>query len=233
MAKLCVALDFDNLEKMHSFVVPLRSSGVVLKIGLGLLPLLGLSDLQKLLDQGFEIFIDAKLHDIPSQVGRAVATWAQRGVHYLTLHCSGGPAMIQSALAAAKGSSLKLLGVTLLTSLSDDDVRAMKIGDSAKQRVLINADVSLKAGLSNFVCSVSEVADLRALASQLGTKAFTVTPGLFWAAAPSADQSRTFSVHEALAQGSDLLVVGRSILEAKSPLVVVEEINAEIQRTKI
>jgi orotidine-5'-phosphate decarboxylase len=134
-AKLCVALDFNHASEAKNLISQLESLPVVMKIGLRLLPQFTQQDWAELVKKKVAFFIDAKLHDIPTQVEASVKTWAEWGASFLTLHLSGGPKMIESAVRAAENHPLKLLGVSVLTSLSENDLKTMGFNLNCEQVV--------------------------------------------------------------------------------------------------
>ena len=166
---------------------------------------------------GNQVFLDLKLHDIPETVERAVASAAAVGARYLTIHGSGGPRMLEAAARRAEreNTGLVLLAVTVLTSLDESDLAATGVSGSTAEQALRLARLAQKSGVNGLVCSVAEVARLRA---ELGPSAVLVTPGIRPAgAARGDDQKRVGTPADAIRSGSSLLVVGRPIRDAADP----------------
>jgi orotidine-5'-phosphate decarboxylase len=168
-----------------------------------------------------------KLHDIPETVERAVAAAASLGVRFLTLHASGGPRMLEAAAsrAARENTGLILLAVTVLTSLDAADLARTGVAADAGEQALRLALLARESGVNGLVCSVAEVARLRA---ELGPSAVLVTPGIRPSGAASADQKRVGSPAEAIRAGSSLLVVGRPIRDAADPSAAARAVLTEI-----
>jgi orotidine-5'-phosphate decarboxylase len=235
-SRLALALDVATVAELESWRDRMAGLPLVFKVGLRVLPLLGDRDLRGLREAGFGIFIDAKLHDIPSQVRGAVETWAARDVDYLTLHLSGGRKMLEEAVAGARANPrLRLLGVSVLTSLSGADLSSLGFTPDPSEQVRRLAKLGLESGLPSFVSSVGELGTIRAMAAEAfsGTQTFSCCPGitLDGGQAP-ADQSRTFSVTEALREKVDLLVMGRAILGASDPRAVAETLVRRLESEK-
>lgn len=176
---------------------------------------------------GCELFLDLKLHDISQTVENAVANVCRLGVRYLTIHCSGGPGMLRAAAERARkeNTGLVLLGVTVLTSLDEGDLRAIGVGASPTEQTERLARLARDAGLGGLVCSSREVAAVRRI---VGSDAVLVTPGIRPAGAAAGDQKRVGTPAEALRNGSSLLVVGRPIRDAADPARAAADLLAEI-----
>jgi orotidine-5'-phosphate decarboxylase len=225
MPKLAVGLDFQDRASCLRALEQLGDLPVVFKFGLRLLPLLTLKDFESFRDAKLSFFVDAKLHDIPSQVAGAVRTWSELGASYLTLHLSGGRTMLREA-CQARGPGLRLLGVSLLTSMDESDLSDLGISGSTTTIVERWTTLAESEGIHSFVCSVSEAAAIRARSSD----AFLCTPGLTLPGdAPHADQRRTATLKQAVAAGSNLLVVARSIIHAPDPRARAVEALAQLK----
>jgi orotidine-5'-phosphate decarboxylase len=199
----------------------------VLKIGLELFVREGPRAVRLGRDLDCDTFLDLKLHDIPETVERAVANICQLGVQYLTVHASGGPRMLLQAVerVAKEGVPLTLLAVTLLTSLDASDLETIGIHRNPEDQVLSLARMAHAVGVPGFVCSTSDVARLR---SDLGTSVVLVTPGIRPSGPAGDDQKRVGTPTFAIRAGSNLLVVGRPIRDAKDPRTAAAEIELEI-----
>lgn len=178
---------------------------------------------------GCDVFLDLKLHDIPETVERAVASAAELGVRYLTVHASGGAAMLERAARRAAGSGLTLLAVTVLTSLDASDLRATGVGAAPEEHALRLARLAVDAGIPGLVCSSAEVGALRAA---LGPRVILVTPGIRMANMGD-DQKRIGTPRSAIRAGSSLLVVGRPIRDAADPSEAARGIVREIAEAEL
>ena len=194
----------------------------VLKVGLEAFSRWGLRAVEIARRDANGLFLDLKLHDIPNTVQGAVAAARDHGADYLTIHTSGGPAMLEAAQSAA-GDSMKLLAVTLLTHLDRDDLVALDFPGDGNRRVKRWAALARRSGCAGVVCSPLEVASLRA---ENPPPFVLVTPGIRMADGDSQDQRRTSTPREALRSGADLLVVGRPVTRASDP----EEALARLAR---
>lgn len=215
---ICVALDgrepVGNLELARS-VAP--SVGYV-KIGLTSFTSGGAA-LASELASIRPLFVDLKLHDIPAQVESAVANVAALGASLTTVHAAGGAEMIKTAVAAAS-ADLKVIAVTVLTSLDESVLGSIGMKGTPNEAVLRLAELALGAGADGLVCSPLEVASLR---DRFGSDPFLVVPGIRRAGAADDDQKRTLGPRETLDAGADLLVIGRPITGAPDPAVAARE----------
>jgi orotidine-5'-phosphate decarboxylase len=198
-----------------------------LKVGLELFTANGPDGVRRMVDLGLPVFLDVKFHDIPSTVARAVRQAAGLGVAMLTLHISGGPAMLRAALDAAHEAERcpQLLGVTVLTSIDDADLAAQGLSDKVADQVLRLGEIAWNAGLDGLVCPPQEITLLR---ERFAAGVKIVVPGIRPAGSPKGDQKRTLSPAEAIARGADILVVGRPITEAADPRAAALALAAEI-----
>ena len=173
------------------------------------------------------LFLDLKLHDIPNTVAGAVRSAARLKPAFITLHASGGEAMMRAAADAAGSSGAKLLGITVLTSLDDEDLAAVGQSRPGADQVRRLAALAQRSGLDGVVCAPPEVPLLR---SDCGPDFTLVVPGVrpSWAAAD--DQKRVMTPAEAVANGADYLVIGRPITRAADPAEAVRRIAAELPR---
>ena len=227
--KLVVALDLLSRDEIFSWSEKLSGLPVVLKIGLRNLPQLERGDVSRLKDQGFGVFIDTKLHDIPTQVAASVTTWAGLGADYLTLHLSGGRRMLEAAVEAQRksGTSIELFGVSVLTSMSTVDINEIGVTSESAAQVERLIALGLDSGMRSFVCSALEVEALRKLAASKSKPIHFVCPGLIMKgeSAP-ADQKRVATIEDAARLNIDWPVVGRSILKDPNPRAKTEKILA-------
>jgi orotidine-5'-phosphate decarboxylase len=227
--RLAFALDYPTLDAARGGVEQVHESAGVLKVGLELFVKEGPSAVRLADGLDCDVFLDLKLHDIPATVDRAVGTAAQLGVQFLTVHASGGPAMVEAAARRAdkEGTGLTLLAVTVLTSLDEADLRATGVDAAPAVQVLRLARLALEAGAPGLVCSMHEVGALRAA---LGPEPILVTPGIRPAAGGTADQKRVGTPTDAIQAGSSVLVVGRPIRDADNPGAAARAILDEIAR---
>lgn len=225
--RLVFPLDYASLDEARAAARTLAPSIGVLKVGLELFMREGPSAATVGRDLGLDVFLDLKLHDIPETVERAVVSAAALGVRYLTVHAAGGAAMLTRAEARAKEAAtpLTILAVTVLTSLDARDLAAQGFAGPASDHVLRLARAAWTAGIRGFVASPAEA---RALRAELGPEALLVTPGIRPAGAAAGDQKRIATPAQAIADGADLLVVGRPIRDAADPLAAARAVVAEI-----
>ena len=222
--RIIVALDVPTCEAALTLVRLLSPHPGLFKIGLQLYTAAGPDVIRAVRDLGGRIFLDLKLHDIPSTVGRAVEGANSLGVEMLTVHLCGGRAMIEAATQARRPEML-LLGVTVLTSASDATLREAGVNSSIETQVLRLAKLGVDAGIGGIVASAQEARPLRqAFGDSLGI----VTPGIRPAGSNAADQKRITTPAEALEAGADYLVIGRPITAAPDPRAALERIAAEL-----
>lgn len=211
-----VALDFNDRRACDALVAQLDPSQCRLKIGKEMFTLYGPALVEQLQQRGFEIFLDLKFHDIPATVAKAVVAAANLGVWMVNVHATGGRRMLSDAAEALAGCAHKplLIGVTVLTSMNDSDLRAVGVERSAAEQVLHLAMLSKECGLDGVVCSAQEAGMLK---KACGTAFKSVTPGIRPVGSDAQDQTRVMTPREALAAGSDFLVIGRPITTASDP----------------
>ncbi len=217
-ARLAVAMDFTTVESFRGALEKLDGLPVVLKVGLRTMPFLSLDEMKELAER-FDLFVDAKLHDIPTQVAEAAQVWESVGARYLTVHLSGGHAMLSLAAQAVRADRMKVAGVSVLTSLNGGDLGDLGVvpADCASQVVRL-IRLGLRAGIRTFVCSVGELAALREELVEDFDDVEFITPGLVMGSEGAhSDQSRVFTVEDALREGADVLVMGRSIWKSADP----------------
>lgn len=225
--KLILALDLETREEALAMLDRLGDSLEWVKIGLQLFTAYGPDFVREIADRGFKVFLDLKLHDIPNTVAKAVQSIAALPVDLLTLHASGGSEMIEWANQARSdyAPSLKLLSVTVLTSMSNEQLRSLNVHSSTETQVLNLAGVALGAGSQGLVCSSLELSPLRA---KFGRDPIIVTPGIRPAGSSADEQKRIMTPRAAAAAGSDYIVVGRPILKAADPAEAALAIQAEL-----
>jgi len=229
MAELIVALDVATAAEAEAVVLRLGDAVSFYKIGLELFSAEGPALVRAVTARGKRVFLDLKLHDIPRTVERAVLSGAELGVSLMTIHASGGRAMIRAAVAAARARGAdapRILAVTTLTSLDQSDLADLGVQRPLAEHVAALGALAVReAGADGIVCSPREVAAMR---QALGPAALLVTPGVRPAGAAVGDQKRVATPAAAVRDGSTHLVVGRPILEAPDPCAAARAILAEI-----
>ncbi|MBN2409648.1 MAG: orotidine-5'-phosphate decarboxylase [Candidatus Aminicenantes bacterium] len=230
--KIIVALDVGTKERALALAGELEDARIF-KIGMELFTAEGPKLIEAAAAMGKKAFLDLKYHDIPNTVGGAVRSAARLGIHMLTLHASGGKEMMTAAAGAAREESARtgrlkpiLLGVTVLTSLKDDDLREIGCSRSTAEQVLKLAKLARSAGLDGVVCSPHEIEIIK---KECGPDFLVVTPGIRPAGSASQDQKRIMTPAEALIKGADYMVIGRSITGAPSPHQAFLRIVSELE----
>lgn len=214
-----VALDYPSESEAMHLADRLDPEKCRVKVGKELFVSAGPLLIKRLVADGFDVFLDLKFHDIPNTVAAAVRASAELGVWMLNVHAGGGENMMKAARDAldtlGEDNSPLIIGVTVLTSMSDNDLAAVGVDTSTDRQVLRLAQLALRCGLDGVVCSAAESASLRRI---LPASFKLVTPGIRRAADVAADQKRVVGPEEAMANGSDYIVVGRPITQAADPL---------------
>jgi orotidine-5'-phosphate decarboxylase len=225
---LCYPLDFPTVNSALEGAAQVCEHVDVLKVGFELFVEGGPEVVRALLRLGRPVFLDLKLHDIPQTVDNAVARACDLGVGYLTIHCSGGPAMVAAATRRAQhaNTGLVLLGVTVLTSLDEESLQATGITRPSHAHAALLASMGAQNGLSGFVCSVH---DIEAIRKHTGSSSLLVTPGIRAEGSAAGDQRRIATPTAATTAGSGMLVVGRPIRDAHDPAAAARMIKTEIQ----
>jgi orotidine-5'-phosphate decarboxylase len=221
--RLILALDVPTIADAEAMVTRLGDSVSFYKIGYQLAFAGGLSLAQELVRDGKKVFIDLKLHDIGNTVAKGVESVAKLGATFLTVHAY--PQTMHAAVDARKGTGLRILAVTVLTSYDDADLAAAGYDFTVKELVAERAAQARDIGVDGLVCSAEEAA---ALKPQIGEGMVLVTPGIRPAGADKGDQKRIMTPAAAIAAGADHLVVGRPILAAPDPRQAADAIVAEI-----
>ncbi len=229
MAEIIVALDLDTPEEADRLVARIGEAVGFYKVGAQLFTAVGPDVVRRLRDRGKRVFLDLKYHDIPNTVSRAVEAAIALEVDLLTLHASGGSAMMRAAREVAEGRTTRLVGVTLLTSFTAEDV--VEVWDkelrSLREEVARLTALAVDAGLDGVVASALEAESLK---RRYGPEFLVVTPGI----RPDgevvhSDQARIARPADAVRAGSDYLVVGRPVYLDADPAGVVERMRAEIE----
>lgn len=228
MAEIIVALDLPSSDQALAMVDRLGDAVDFYKVGSPLFTRAGPPLVRALRERGRRVFLDLKYHDIPSTVSSAVAAAAELDVELVTLHASGGAAMIRAARDAVGDHGPRLLGVTILTSFTAVDVEQVwnKQIISVRDEVARLAAIAVDAGAHGVVTSPLEV---EALKRRHGPQLIVVTPGIRAATDGLGDQARTATAADAARAGSDFLVIGRPIIAAADPAMAVSAIRSQIE----
>ncbi len=221
--RIIVALDVPTRKAALELVDALGDEASIFKVGAQLFTVEGPPLLAELRKRQKRIFLDLKFHDIPNTVAGAVRAASRHGVHMLTVHASGGQAMLEAALEAAGTDGPDVLAVTLLTSLASEDVEQV-FGHSPVSivdEVVRLAGLAIAAGLPGVVASPTEVKPIK---RSFGDALRVVTPGIRLAGDDPADQSRYATPEAAARAGADLIVVGRSVSQARDPVAALQAV---------
>jgi orotidine-5'-phosphate decarboxylase len=221
--RLIVALDLASVQAAEDMVARLGESVSFYKVGYQLAFAGGLPFAAGLIAAGKQVFLDLKLHDIGNTVQKGVESVAQMGATFLTVH--GYPQTMQAAVAGKRGSSLRILAVTVLTSYDDADLAAAGYGMGVAALAAQRAQQARDTGIDGLVCSAEEATNLRKI---VGPSMVLVTPGIRPMGSATGDQKRVMGPARAIRSGADYLVVGRPVTEATDPKKAADAIIAEI-----
>ena len=230
MSEVIVALDTPSKVSALALVDRLGSSADFYKVGLELYTAEGPRIVEELLARGKRVFLDLKLHDIPNTVGGAVRSASALGAHLLTVHASGGTAMLETARAAATGA-LRLIAVTVLTSLDEPDLgrawgrRVASVQEEASRL----AALAKAMGLDGVVASAGDAARIR---PEVGDDFLLVVPGIRLSGAERNDQRRVGTPAAAVKAGADYLVIGRPVTRAEDPAAALASFLEEVDRAR-
>ncbi len=227
---IIVALDAHRLDDALFIADQLDPALCRVKVGKELFTCVGIPVVETLQQRGFEVFLDLKFHDIPNTTAQAVLAAADMGVWMVNVHASGGRTMMQTAAQRLKdgGYRTQLIGVTVLTSMSAQDLAEVGITISPAEHVSRLAKLAAESGLDGVVCSAQEAAQLR---QERGSDFVLVTPGIRPAGSNADDQKRIVTPKDAMQLGSTHLVIGRPITQATSPKAMLAEIQRQIAET--
>jgi orotidine-5'-phosphate decarboxylase len=224
---IIVSLDFNNVNDALAMAEKLDPNKCRVKVGKELFTSAGPDVVRSLIGMGFDVFLDMKYHDIPNTVAGAVRAAAELGVWMVNVHASGGSRMMAAAVDAVQQSAHKpiLIAVTVLTSMDAEDLIELGINIEPIEQVKKLALLAQAAGMDGVVCSASEASELKHITHN---KFCLVTPGIRPAGSAVDDQRRIVTPHDALANGSDYLVIGRPIIKSADPAKVLDEILATL-----
>ncbi|MCD6472138.1 orotidine-5'-phosphate decarboxylase [Candidatus Aerophobetes bacterium] len=226
--RLILALDVDTQKEVENLVDSLNGFVAMFKVGYRLFTKYGPSIIEFIQKRGGKVFYDAKFYDIPSVVERAAQRVAAMGVDMLTIHTLGGSEMMKAAVKGAKreNEKIKVIGVTLLTSLTSQIIKEeLGIGKKVNEEVIHLANLAKKSGLDGVVSSPLEVEDLRKIMKK---DFLLVVPGIRPFGEEKNEQKRVMGPREAIIKGADFLVIGRSILASSDPIIATKKILKEI-----
>jgi orotidine-5'-phosphate decarboxylase len=222
---IIVALDFAEAEQALALTRRLHPALCRVKIGKELFTAAGPHLVESIMGQGFDVFLDLKFHDIPNTVASACKAAARLGVWMLNIHALGGRKMLTAAREAVPVGKTRLIAVTLLTSLEREDLDEIGLNGNPGEIVQRLALLAHGCGLDGVVCSALEARQLRNI---IGDAFCLVTPGIRPADTAANEQKRVATPREAIENGSDYLVIGRPITQARDPIQVLQQLNDEI-----
>lgn len=232
VSPIIVAVDFAELKSAWNFIDRVDPKDCRLKVGKELFTHAGPDFIKKIMQKGFDVFLDLKFHDIPNTVAKAIAATADLGVWMTNVHASGGSRMMTAAKDAlysyGKDAPI-LIAVTVLTSMESTDLQEIGINVSPLEQATRLATLAKNCGLDGVVCSAKEVQSFR---TRLGADFKLVTPGIRPAGSNPDDQRRIMTPQRAQAAGSDYLVIGRPITQAEDPAKALQTILATLEPTK-
>ncbi|MEM8550273.1 MAG: orotidine-5'-phosphate decarboxylase [Verrucomicrobiota bacterium] len=226
--ELILALDVPSREEARQILAQCGKELRWVKLGLQLFVRYGPDLVKELADEGYQVFLDLKLHDIPNTVASAIRSLKGVPASMLTVHTMGGPEMMTKAAEAAAeiNPDLKLLGVTVLTSMDRAGLASCGVDEYPEEMVLRLARLAVESNLAGLVCSPLELPQVR---QELGKDVTIVTPGVRYAGTATDDQKRTLTPAGAREHGSSFIVVGRPIVKADDPAQVVQRILSELR----
>ena len=221
--KIIVAIDTFDFEKANAILEQLNPDHCLVKIGSVVFNALGKSFLKHASSQGFKIFLDLKLHDIPNTVYETIIGFNDCKIDMLTVHLSGGEKMLRKAMLAGKSINTKVIGVSMLTSLEEEDSLTL-FGNTVEDQINNLFKIAVKVNIDGIVCSPHE---LEIANIMLGSHSIKITPGIRDTTAED-DQARTLSAKEAIERGSTFLVIGRPITQAEDIAQALQNFNNSI-----
>jgi orotidine-5'-phosphate decarboxylase len=223
--KIIVAIDTFDFEKANAILEQLNPDHCLVKIGSVVFNALGKSFLKHASSQGFKIFLDLKLHDIPNTVYETIIGFNDCKIDMLTVHLSGGEKMLRKAMLAGKSINTKVIGVSMLTSLEEEDSLTL-FGNTVEDQINNLFKIAVKVNIDGIVCSPHE---LEIANTMLGSHSIKITPGIRDTTAED-DQARTLSAKEAIERGSTFLVIGRPITQAEDISVALKNFSDSIEK---
>ncbi len=226
--KVIVALDMADSSSALQFIDKLVPGSCRLKVGKELFTVAGPQFIERLVSQGFDVFLDLKFHDIPNTVRKAVYAASKLGIWMLNVHASGGSDMLQAAREGVDMAGVNrpfLIAVSVLTSMSDSNLKETGVNSSVAEQVLRLTRLAVSAGLDGMVCSAQEAVALR---ENFGEAPLLVTPGIRPEGSQQDDQQRVMTPRKAIEAGASYLVIGRPITQHREPSAVLDSINKSL-----
>lgn len=229
-----VAIDKPELTKALELCAQIKDDVGGIKLGKEFMAACGIEGMRAIRDLGLPIFADVKYHDIPNTVQSAIIALGALKPAIINVHIAGGRKMLEAATQAGKEIEAKygykplIIGVTILTSLSSDEIAEVGYGNPLNEQVLLMAKLAQDTGLDGVVCSSHEI---KAIKNACGADFKTIVPGIRPAWAVAGDQSRIMTPKQAIAEGADYLVIGRPITQAQNPKEAYQKIMAELSLT--
>jgi orotidine-5'-phosphate decarboxylase len=224
--RIIVALDFAGAEQALALTAKLDPALCRVKVGKELFTAAGPQVVEKIMSKGFEVFLDLKFHDIPNTVANACKAAAGLGVWMINVHALGGKRMLFAAREAVPVGTVRLIAVTLLTSMERTDLNEIGLNEDPQQVVQRLALLAGDCGLDGVVSSALEVPGLRKI---MGKDFCLVTPGIRPIDVSVDEQKRITTPRQAIENGSDYLVIGRPITQARDPISMLQRLNEEIE----
>ena len=226
---IMLAIDTSSLDEAKSLAVKLKDNIGGIKLGMEFFNSFGPSGIKAIKDFDIPIFLDLKLHDIPATVYKTITTLLKLEPAIINVHASGGKEMMVAAAKALKDSgnkNTKIIAVTILTSLDDNDLYEIGFSGTSNELVLRLAKLAQESGLDGIVCSAKEISTIR---ENIGSDFMLVVPGIRTKEDNADDQKRIMTPKEAILLGADLLVIGRPITKAKDEILASKEILDQLK----
>ena len=228
-SRIICAIDSADIEYAYKLAHTLKNKIAAIKLGLEFFTAYGIDGIKKMEECGIPIFLDLKLHDIPNTVARTLVLLKDLNIFMLTIHISGGANMIKAAINELNNTNIKVIGVTMLTSLTDNDLASMGFGNHTITEQVINlATLAQQSNLDGVVCSGHEIVEVR---KNCGKNFILVVPGIRLSSNGD-DQKRIITPAQAIKLGADYLVIGRDITSSSNPLATVDKITDDIEMLK-
>lgn len=226
-SRVIVALDYADAKSALALVDRLQPSACKLKVGKELFTAAGPAFIATVAERGFDLFLDLKFHDIPNTVALACKVASRLGVWMINVHALGGRGMMNAAREAVESAPRRpnLIAVTVLTSMTEPDLREVGIDASPLVEAMRLADLAAECGLDGVVCSAHEAGAIR---DRHGSRFLRITPGIRLPEDGAGDQKRVMTPQLAIVAGASYLVIGRSVTRAPDPLAVLARINREL-----
>ncbi len=225
-SRIIIACDLNSKEELYSLIEKLKGKKLFLKLGMQLLYKEGFDFIKKLKDQGHNIFIDLKVHDIPNTAMNAVKSIVTYQPDFITIHALNGFEAMKAMQSSVEGTDSKLLAVTILTSMGQNDIEAININVPVKEEVDTLLKLASEANIWGAVSSAQESPMVKKHGMQ------SITPGIRLKTDGKQDQKRILTPYEAIKNGSDFIVVGRTITQSSDPLTTYEEIERQIKKAE-